>query len=755
MTSDTFSLLSHSQVVLFAQLDIDGNCLFANELLKKRVGIFQHSFDKNPFEVLLTSNSFTNFKLLLKSTLKESTKITVELNDTKSALPIEIHPIFNEEKQQTGFTVIAPNFDENNIVQDKETYKELVTSTEQFNFLFSFAPIGMALVRPDGVLIRVSQSFCDVVGYSEAELLQTDFQSITHPDDLEYDISLLNKLLRGEVTSYQLEKRYVHKKGHHVWVLLAVTLPPKTDEGTNYVIAQIYDISQQKQALEAIIESEERYRLLTENSFDSMTLLNAQGECLYISPYVYKMTGFLPEEMISKKYIQFVHPDDADDVRGFYERVLTEPDKTHKHRHRFRCKNGQTAWVEGYATNALELKGLNAVIANFQDITELVTTTEKAEQNQRDYEIERKKSIDELRRSEANLKSIFNNTEIGYALIDNNGIILSFNKRLQDLYTQKNASKLATGISLSDSLNRDSNRIISKYIRQAIKEGNQVSFEMDYILPGQSGKTFTQIDIIPIKEGKNNMGICIACQDITNRKQAELEREKLTADMVGRNRDLEQFTYILSHNLRAPVASMLGLTRVLDEMELSEEDRSFYNSQVYSSAEQLDEVIRDLNQVLNLRRSATESKEPINLYKLVERVKEDLYLLNVENTAQIEVDFEIDEIYSLKSHFYTIFANLISNGIKFKKPDTHPVIRITTKQRDAKLLLSFLDNGIGIDLERKAEHMFGLYKRFHSHLSGKGMGLYMTKAHVEILGGTISVESEVNKGTTFIIDLSH
>lgn len=753
MTSDPYSLLSHSNIVLFAQFDVNGNCTFSNALLQQKTENFKLGSNNNPLKKLLTSTSYNALQLELGTTLNKPTQITAVIKSTKSDLVIEIHHFFDDQGNKMGSNVIAPDFNENNVVQDKKTYEDLVASSEQFNLLFSYAPIGMLLVKPNGLIIRVSQSFCQLVGYTEEELLKTDFQSITHPDDIQRDVDLLDKLIKGEIPTYQLEKRYIHKNGHEVWVLLIVTLPPKESLDTNYVISQVYDISEQKRALDAITQSEERFRLLTENSFDSMTMLNEQGECLYLSPYVFKMTGYRPEEMLSKKYIQFVHPDDAAQVKIFHESIIQEPEKTHKHRHRFLCKNGEIAWVEGYATNALGLKGLNAIIANFQNITELVVTTEKIEENQRLFEAERKKVMDEVRLSEANLKSVFNNTEIGYILLDKEGLILSFNKRFHDLCAPAVAKRLTNNISFLGLLDEERNRIVSEYIRRAIAEGNPISYDLDYQENKDSATTFFQVSIIPVKEGQNVIGICIASQDITDRKQAELEREKLTTDIFGRNRDLEQFTYILSHNLRAPVASMLGLTRVLQE-ELTTEDKLFFSEQLLTSAEQLDEVIRDLNQILNIRREVSEVKENVDLQVLTQSIINDLFPPHVENNLQIITNFELTEIPTVKHYLHSIFHNLISNSIKFRRLDTTPIIRITVKRQASKILLSFEDNGIGIDMKRKSEHVFGLYKRFHTNISGKGMGLYITKAHVEILGGTITVQSEINKGTTFQIELS-
>jgi signal transduction histidine kinase len=115
---------------------------------------------------------------------------------------------------------------------------------------------------------------------------------------------------------------------------------------------------------------------------------------------------------------------------------------------------------------------------------------------------------------------------------------------------------------------------------------------------------------------------------------------------------------------------------------------------------------------------------------------------------------EVNDIYSIKSYVYSIFLNLISNSIKYRRPEQKPVIMITSSKVKDQIEISFKDNGMGIDLEKNGRNLFGLYKRFHYDIEGKGMGLYMVKAQVESLGGTISANSELNKGTEFIIRFS-
>jgi signal transduction histidine kinase len=107
---------------------------------------------------------------------------------------------------------------------------------------------------------------------------------------------------------------------------------------------------------------------------------------------------------------------------------------------------------------------------------------------------------------------------------------------------------------------------------------------------------------------------------------------------------------------------------------------------------------------------------------------------------------------TLKSYLYSIFYNLISNSIKYRQADQLPVITIISYLKEDKIEIHYADNGLGIDLKNRAEQVFGLYKRFHSHTEGKGMGLFMVKTQVEALGGKINIESEVNVGTNYVLE---
>ena len=254
------------------------------------------------------------------------------------------------------------------------------------------------------------------------------------------------------------------------------------------------------------------------------------------------------------------------------------------------------------------------------------------------------------------------------------------------------------------------------------------------------------------KEDGSYQGTLSMVTDITARKLAEADRDKLINDLIIKNKDLEQFSYIISHNLRGPVASIIGASNALNNFDLTAAEKETLNNGISESVKRLDEVIIDLNDILQVKIGFKENKEKVIFSHVVDNVKASIK--GLLNDVEILCDFsEIDEYTSLKAYFYSIFYNLISNSIKYRRHDIHTVIQIKSHLYKNKLELIFSDNGMGIDLAKKGSQVFGLYNRFHTNIEGKGVGLFMVKTQVETLGGKISIQSKVNEGTEFKIQL--
>lgn len=232
------------------------------------------------------------------------------------------------------------------------------------------------------------------------------------------------------------------------------------------------------------------------------------------------------------------------------------------------------------------------------------------------------------------------------------------------------------------------------------------------------------------------------------------QKEKMTTDLIQRNKDLEQFTYIISHNLRAPVANIIGLSLRLQQSGLAENLRTQIAAGLSTSVTKLDEVIRDLNEILKIRQKVDESKQLINFTQFASDIHLSIEKMIENENAVILWNFTAaEEIVTIKSYLHSIFFNLISNSLKYRQPAVPPLIKISSQKKKGNIVLLFEDNGIGIDLATLGDQVFGLYKRFHpDQAEGKGMGLYMVKTQVESMGGKISISSEVNKGTQFRIE---
>ena len=243
-------------------------------------------------------------------------------------------------------------------------------------------------------------------------------------------------------------------------------------------------------------------------------------------------------------------------------------------------------------------------------------------------------------------------------------------------------------------------------------------------------------------------------RDITAQKKSELEREQLIRELSNKYNQLMQFNYIVSHNLRAPVAHILGLGKLL-HTDINATDKETTLEYIQEAALALDDLLQDLNVILSTRSMLNEKTETFLLADVVRTVCNNLQNEIKKSNAVIETNIhpQAAEIVSIKSYIQSAIFNLITNAIKYKSPERTPVIRIEATRCEGKTVITVADNGMGINLGTHGDRLFGLYNRFHPEHEGKGLGLYMTKTQMESLGGHITVESTEGVGTTFIITL--
>jgi PAS domain S-box-containing protein len=300
----------------------------------------------------------------------------------------------------------------------------------------------------------------------------------------------------------------------------------------------------------------------------------------------------------------------------------------------------------------------------------------------------------------------------------------------------------------------DVERVVNS-IQFSIKNKSNHIWEEEYRYAKADGTMAYVYDRGYIIHDKNNVPLRMvgAMQDLTARKNYETERTQLIDDLIQQNKNLEQFTYIISHNLRSPVANIMGCAEMLKDEELDADDKEIAVRGLSRSITKLDDVITDLHTILQSKNELNEKKETVKLYEVFSDVKNSLNTIVTQAGATIKTTFGVTEIKSIKSFVYSIFLNLISNSIKYRRENEPLVIEISSKQSGNKLILNFKDNGLGIDLAIKGGDLFGLYKRFHSHVEGKGLGLFMVKTQIETMKGKITVKSTPGEGTEFEIEL--
>ena len=238
--------------------------------------------------------------------------------------------------------------------------------------------------------------------------------------------------------------------------------------------------------------------------------------------------------------------------------------------------------------------------------------------------------------------------------------------------------------------------------------------------------------------------------------QKEVERQTVdlrnaNTELVEHNNRLKQFSYIVSHNLRAPVARILGLGAILRSSK-SEQEADEILTMITGAIHDLDQVIRDINLILEIERMNTQILDQVPLKSMVEKT---LDLLKPElEVTQSMVSVDLSSIVSVNfliPYMESILYNLLSNAVKYRNPERRLEIEIRAEEERDFVRLEIKDNGLGIDLEKYGQDLFKLYKRFHTHVEGKGLGLYLVKTQLSALGGKLKVESQPNVGTTFFL----
>lgn len=478
-------------------------------------------------------------------------------------------------------------------------------------------------------------------------------------------------------------------------------------------------------------DSENKYRNIFENVQDIFYQTSADGYLMELSPSVETVLGYTREELINTATTKLYYdPNDREQVIS----LLRQQGNLLDHEIRFRSKSGQL--VYGLLSVNVTYKpdgSIRHVDGVFKNITNRVQGEEK------------------LKRSEARLKEAQAIAHMGNWDIDFINNTHTWSDEVYHIYGMDKEQVKPSTEALLAFVHPADRADAETELKETFKSLKDSSSHFRFIRSdGTERYGFIEWKF-ELDEHLYASRVYGILQDVTERKRAEYEREKMLTDIIQRNKIFEQFSYIVSHNLRGPVANILGISEALKNSP--DEERNELQQHLFESVGQLDEIIKTLNEILKIRNVSTEAKEFVHFPELIDTIKSDLLALPRKGPVTVNTAFEIDKVYTLKSALRNIFYKLIANSIKYQQPGIDPVITIKNEMRNGRLRITFKDNGLGLDLEKFGKKIFGISQRFHLNVQGKGIGLFLVKAQVELLGGNIDVKSAPNEGTEFILEL--
>ncbi|WP_109830974.1 PAS domain-containing sensor histidine kinase [Reichenbachiella versicolor] len=242
--------------------------------------------------------------------------------------------------------------------------------------------------------------------------------------------------------------------------------------------------------------------------------------------------------------------------------------------------------------------------------------------------------------------------------------------------------------------------------------------------------------------------------DSSIKSQIESEKNELIGTLKSQNDDLEKFAYIISHNLRSPLANIMGLTQLIDKDSLSNQNKEVIEL-LGVSTNNLDLIIKDLNHIVSIRESKNNHYELIQIGKIVDQIIENHSEEIISKQIQINSNISTnDQIHCISGFIDGILENLIDNAIKFYDVEKgRRSIHISFEKKANTYDIKVEDNGVGFEAKQNTERLFKLYEKFDSDLPGRGVGLYKTYNQVNVLKGKISVCSKRLKGTSIHIEL--
>lgn len=655
-----------------------------------------------------------------------------------------ITPVMNDSGEVDQFLSIR-----NLITEQKENEYALLESEALNRSVLKSLQTNIAILDEQGWIMKDNENWTDfAVKNGSSNLLKTAVganyfkvieKAIAEGDPYAKAMQTgIQKVLNNELDFFEMEYP-CHAPDKERWFLGHVS---KFENDIKRIIISHFDISHRKYQEEVLRKSESRLIQAQRIAKLGNWEMNLQTNELYWSDENFEIFELKKQELINTNefFLFRIHPEDKSDLSKAFKEAIHQQ-VNFEHTHRLLFEDGRVKYVTQQCEFEFSDQGVPLLaVGTTQDVT-------------------RQKLADQaLEKQRLRYQHVVENISDGLIIDNIEGKVTFANQQFLDMI----------GIEEADLENFVFVDYVAPEFKDVIKDrhqrrmhGEDVTSIFQYAGIRKDGRRrWFEARVTKIMENGRIAGTQSAIRDITEEKASidllkasEAEKTKLLNELTKRYNELMQFNYIVSHNLRAPIANLLGLSEVFEMPALDEEERLKIIGHIKFSIEKIDDLIQDLNIILAARSDINSKKEMVDFEEIIRNVKQTLENQISQTNTHINTHIMLGagRIFSIKSYIKSSLYNLVSNAIKYRSPDRIPQIDISIARDDNNYIIKVADNGLGIDLEKHGQEVFGLYKRFNLTVEGKGLGLNMTKAQIEALGGSISIESMPDKGTTFTI----
>ncbi len=712
--------------------DLKGTITFVNQHTCQVLGYKREELiGTNILNVFEQSAELNAFFFDLDRRLSNTESLSIETKTRKKngqllSYLVTTSAIFSKNNKLKGFVGIGADLSE---IKEKEA--ELKSKTEQLKYALESADMVSWVYQLDSQIIQRTGPIAKLLNISNQDnfLSSPEFiETVIHPQDRKRVGKSMKDAKKGK--PFFETYRIITPNGETKWVEDSGKMQ-FDEKGKPIRLGGIMqDVTEVKIKEQIIRDSEFTLKSLLNNTSQAFCLMDRNHTILKLNLEGKKLLsqqGLQVEE--GQKFSSVIPPDEFDAFILHFNKALSGISTETQISLNFESENRY------YTIN------YNPAFSNSNQITGVVFSVTDITEN--------KKYQNELEK----LSLVASKMTNGVVIMDPNEEI----EWINDGFTR------ITKYTLQDVIGRYRNSLLfgmqtePETVNQYFKNlESKKSFSMEIFTQDKyANHLWLNINITPILDKAGEVRKLIAIEsDITDKKLRGDERIKLIDELTKQNTNLKQFSYIVSHNVRKPVANILGLYSLIEMGNVVGEERDELIQYIGNSIEELDYVIRDLNNILDIRDNFDQTKSFVRFEDLVQKVISILKEEIKKNKTKIVFDhLEIDGIQTISGYFHSILYNLISNSIKYRQLDVEPEIEIKVLDKGEFVEIIVSDNGLGMNLPEIQSSLFGLYKRFHHHIEGKGIGLYMIKTQTEAMGGRIEVSSKENEGTSFSVFL--